>query len=97
MTDQQFPSVPYGCTVRGEDEIAAAVDVLRSCTQMGPKTRLFEEIGYPLEPSEISAAFALVQLDKLAHNIEARIANFSEQLAFSPAVSTMIVPECPEG
>lgn len=33
---------------------------------------VFEELGYNLEPSEIGAAFGLVQLDKLATNIEAR-------------------------
>ena len=38
---------------------------------------VFEEIGYQLEPSEISAAFALVQLKKLASNIKARQENFN--------------------
>jgi CDP-6-deoxy-D-xylo-4-hexulose-3-dehydrase len=33
---------------------------------------VFQEIGYQLEPSEISAAFALVQLDKLENNINSR-------------------------
>ena len=33
---------------------------------------VFEEIGYQLEPSEISAAFGLVQLDKLSNNLELR-------------------------
>ena len=31
---------------------------------------VFEEIGYQLEPSEISAAFANVQLKKLDFNME---------------------------
>ena len=31
---------------------------------------VFEEIGYQLEPSELSAAFALVQLEKLNHNLQ---------------------------
>lgn len=35
--------VPYGCTVHGEDEIAAVVKVLRSSTQMGDHVRRFEE------------------------------------------------------
>ena len=43
---------------------------------------LFEALGYNLEPSEIGAAFGLVQLDKLAFNIAARIANFARQRAF---------------
>ncbi len=43
---------------------------------------LFEELGYNLEPSEISAAFGLVQLDKLNRNITAREQNFAQHLAF---------------
>jgi len=38
---------------------------------------VFEEIGYQMEPSEISAAFALVQFKKLASNIKARQENFN--------------------
>lgn len=33
---------------------------------------IFETLGYNLEPSEIGAAFGLVQLGKLEHNIDAR-------------------------
>ena len=33
---------------------------------------VFEELGYQLEPSEISAAFGLVQLDKLQTNLDLR-------------------------
>ncbi len=43
---------------------------------------LFEELGYNLEPSEISAAFALVQLDKLNRNITAREQNFARHVEF---------------
>lgn len=43
---------------------------------------LFEELGYNVEPSEISAAFALVQLGKLDNNIAARERNFAAQLEF---------------
>ena len=31
---------------------------------------IFDELGYNLEPSELSAAFALVQLSKLKENIK---------------------------
>ena len=37
---------------------------------------IFSEIGYNLEPSEMGAAFGLVQLDKLDHNITEREKNF---------------------
>ena len=43
---------------------------------------VFEELGYNIEPSEIGAAFGLVQLDKLEQNIVAREENFRRQLAF---------------
>ena len=43
MKRDQFPRVPYGSTVHGEEEINAIVEVLRSSTQMGAKVHLFEE------------------------------------------------------
>lgn len=43
---------------------------------------VFEAVGYNLEPSELGAAFGLVQLDKLEANIGARERNFRAQLEF---------------
>jgi CDP-6-deoxy-D-xylo-4-hexulose-3-dehydrase len=43
---------------------------------------VFQEIGYQLEPSEISAAFALVQLNKLDQNIKSRQINFERHTEF---------------
>lgn len=43
---------------------------------------IFEALGYNLEPSEIGAAFGLVQLNKLDENISAREKWFAEHLAF---------------
>jgi len=43
---------------------------------------LFEAIGYNFEPSEIGAAFGLIQLGKLKDNIKARVQNFQEQYNF---------------
>jgi CDP-4-dehydro-6-deoxyglucose reductase, E1 len=43
---------------------------------------VFEEPGYNLEPSEMGAAFGLVQLNKLQNNIEARIKYFNKQYEF---------------
>jgi CDP-6-deoxy-D-xylo-4-hexulose-3-dehydrase len=43
---------------------------------------VFEQIGYQLEPSEISAAFALVQLKKLDLNTKIRINNFNANTNF---------------
>ena len=43
---------------------------------------VFEELGYQLEPSEISAAFALVQFEKLDQNMELRNKYFKSHLEF---------------
>ncbi len=39
---------------------------------------VFDELGFNLEPSEMGAAFGLVQLNKLNDNIQARIDNYNE-------------------
>ena len=43
---------------------------------------VFGEIGYNLEPSEMGAAFGLVQLKKLQHNIDSRILNCQKHIDF---------------
>ncbi len=43
---------------------------------------VFEMLGYNLEPSEMGAAFGLVQLGKLDQNIAAREHNFERQLDY---------------
>ncbi|MEO6527711.1 MAG: aminotransferase class I/II-fold pyridoxal phosphate-dependent enzyme [Gemmatimonadaceae bacterium] len=43
---------------------------------------VFSRIGHNMEPSEMGAAFGLVQLDRLAGNIKTREHNFARQLAF---------------
>ncbi len=37
---------------------------------------IFDEVGWNFEPSELSAAFGVVQLDKLSHNLTRRQRNF---------------------
>lgn len=39
----EYTHVPYGCTVHGEEEIAAVTEVLRTSTQMGKNVREMEE------------------------------------------------------
>ena len=43
---------------------------------------VFDAPGYNLEPSEIGAAFGLVQLSKLDQNIQTRASNFDEMTSF---------------
>ena len=46
------------------------------------KKFVFEEMGYNLEPSEISAVFANVQFKKLNNNIKKRQLNFKKHISF---------------
>jgi CDP-6-deoxy-D-xylo-4-hexulose-3-dehydrase len=46
---------------------------------------VFEEAGFNVEPSEVGAAFGLVQLDRLEHNIELRETHFQRHLDFFSA------------
>ena len=53
---------------------------------------IFDEVGWNFEPSELSAAFGLVQLDKLAENLARRQRNFeltSAELARWPDLFTL--------
>ncbi len=43
---------------------------------------VFEEPGYNIEPSELGAAFGLVQLSKLKQNVDSRTENFNQLKAF---------------
>ncbi|MCD6063842.1 MAG: NDP-hexose 3,4-dehydratase [Flavipsychrobacter sp.] len=43
---------------------------------------VFEEPGYNIEPSEMGAAFGIVQLNKLAQNIDTRTANYTRMREF---------------
>ena len=46
------------------------------------KKFVFEKIGHNLEPSELGAAFGLIQLKKLKHNLKMREKNFSLHTKF---------------
>ena len=43
---------------------------------------VFEEPGYNIEPSEMGAAFGIVQLNKLAQNIDTRAVNYNQMREF---------------
>lgn len=54
---------------------------------------VFEDLGYNLEPSEMGAAFGLVQLNKLDHNITEREKNFDYMMDFfKPYEKWFILP-----
>ena len=59
---------------------------------------VFDELGYQLEPSEISAAFALIQLEKLEHNISLRRKYFDKHMVFFREYEDLFdLPEETEG
>ena len=43
MSLNKFPRVPYAKTIHDQEEINAVVGVLKTSTQMGPKTKEFED------------------------------------------------------
>jgi CDP-6-deoxy-D-xylo-4-hexulose-3-dehydrase len=54
---------------------------------------IFDEVGWNFEPSEISAAFGLVQLDKLPANLAARKRNFARLRAhFGTRPDVFVLP-----
>jgi CDP-6-deoxy-D-xylo-4-hexulose-3-dehydrase len=55
------------------------------------KKFVFEKIGHNLEPSELGAAFGLVQLKKLSSNIKKRIDNFKSHTIFFEKYSDYFV------
>jgi len=59
---------------------------------------IFDEVGWNFEPSEISAAFGLVQLDKLSENLARRQRNFELTSAhFARYPEMFVLPRLTEG
>lgn len=65
-------STIFGEREEPEDRFGALVDGVEYDAKY-----IFDEFGYNFLPSEISAAFALVQVEKLPQNIERRIENYN--------------------
>ncbi len=59
---------------------------------------IFDEVGWNFEPSELSAAFGLVQLEKLAGNLVSRRRNFDRLCAcFAERADVFVLPRTTEG
>jgi len=56
------------------------------------KKFVFEEIGYQLEPSELSASFGLEQLKGLNRNIKLRESNFKMHFDFFSKYKDLVIP-----
>ena len=59
---------------------------------------IFDEVGWNFEPSELSAAFGLVQLDKLADNLAIRQRNFDRTAThFARHLDRFVLPRITDG
>lgn len=59
---------------------------------------IFDELGWNFEPSELAAAFGLVQVDKLADNLAARKRNFARLVEhFGSRPDVFVLPRTTEG
>jgi dTDP-4-amino-4,6-dideoxygalactose transaminase len=59
---------------------------------------IFDALGWNFEPSEVSAAFGLVQLDKLSDNLRRRQRNFQlTNACFARWPDLFTLPRCTEG
>ena len=59
---------------------------------------IFDEVGWNFEPSELSAAFGLVQLDKLADNLAIRQRNFDRTAThFARHPDRFVLPRITDG
>jgi len=91
-TQENFMRVPYGCTVHGEEEIAAVVNVLRTTTQMGKHVTEME--------SRVSQLYAknygiMVNSGSSANYLAIEIANLpkgSEVITPALTFSTTVAP-----
>ncbi len=92
MTQDNFIRVPYGCTVHGEEEIAAVTNVLRTSTQMGKHVAEMEK--------RVSALYAknygiMVNSGSSANYLAIEIANLpkgSEVITPVLTFSTTVAP-----
>ena len=95
---EKYPRVPYGCTVHGQEEIDAVVEVLNSTTQMGEKVSSFEkEISkifskdYGLMTnSGTSALYLAMESLKLPKGSEV----ITPVLTFATTVSSLVKNDC---
>ena len=59
---------------------------------------IFDEVGWNFEPSELSAAFGLVQVDKLTDNLVARKRNFAHLVErFAQRPDVFVLPRTTDG
>ena len=99
-TKQKFMKVPYGCTVHGEEEIAAVVAVLRTSTQMGVNVRemerrvaaLFAKQHGVMVNSGSSANYLAIELANLPPGSEVITPALTFSTTVAPLIKNNLVP-----
>jgi CDP-6-deoxy-D-xylo-4-hexulose-3-dehydrase len=97
---QKFMKVPYGCTVHGEEEIAAVVAVLRTSTQMGVNVRemerrvaaLFAKQHGVMVNSGSSANYLAIELANLPAGSEVITPALTFSTTVAPLIKNNLVP-----
>ena len=100
MINSRSISVPYGCTVHGEDEIAAVVSVLKTSTQMGKHVRemehkvarLFSKKQGIMVNSGSSANYLAVEILNLPPDSEVITPALTFSTTVAPLVKNQLVP-----
>lgn len=100
VKEREHLVVPYGCTVHGEDEIAAVVSVLRTSTQMGKHVRemerrvanLFAKKYGVMVNSGSSANYLAVELLSLPPGSEVITPALTFATTVAPLVKNNLIP-----
>lgn len=100
VIERKYLSIPYGCTVHGEDEIAAVVNVLKTSTQMGKHVRemeqriarLFGKSFGIMVNSGSSANYLAIELLSLAPGSEVITPALTFATTVAPLVKNKLIP-----
>ncbi len=94
MVQTDYTKVPYGCTVHGEEEIEAVVQVLRTSTQMGRHVREMEDRVAALYKKQfgimVNSGSSALYLAADLMNYEAGTEIITPALTFSTTVAPQV-------
>src|SRR3990167_2650879 len=100
MSKENYPYVPYGRTVHGEEEIAAVVNVLRTSTQMGKHVndmeekvaQLFDKKYGVMLNSGSSANYLAIEILNLPEGAEIITPPLTFSTTVAPLVKAKLIP-----
>lgn len=100
MIKENYLRVPYGCTVHGEEEIAAVVNVLRTSTQMGKNVaemesrvaKLYAKKHGIMVNSGSSANYLAIEIANLPKGSEVITPALTFSTTVAPLIKNNLVP-----